>query len=94
MEENQTQNQQTQVQNNEPSAREKELEAEITKLKACISKANSESAENRRKYQSTLTEQQRLEEERAEKDRLLQEELAGYKTRERIANYKAKFLSL
>lgn len=62
------------------------------KLKAALSKANSDAAEWKRKFRETQTEQERAAAELAEQQRALQEQLDGYKTRERISSYAKKLM--
>lgn len=63
------------------------------KLKQALSKANSEAAEFKRQLREKQTEAERAEAERAENEKTLREELAAYKTRERISNYKAQLMT-
>lgn len=80
-------------------ARLKALENENAKLKVSISKTNSENAEWKKKYQSTLSEQEQARikaeeeaqaraEKEAEKDRIIEE----YKRDKNISQYQTKFL--
>ena len=69
-----------------------EESAEVLKLKAALSKANSEAAEFKRQLREKQTEQERAESERAEAAKKLQDELAEYRKRERIASYKSKLM--
>lgn len=70
-----------------------DFENEIKKLKAQLSRANTEAAENKRKYVATLDEKEKAELERAEAENKLKEELDGYRTKERISNYTSKLLA-
>ena len=67
-------------------------EAEIEKLKKALSKANSEAAENKRKYLSTLDEAQRAEEERAEKEKAREARIAELEAKERFSTYKSRLM--
>lgn len=66
---------------------------EISRLKNIISKANSEASEYKKKYQATLSEQERLEAERAEKEAAREARIAELERKEAISAYKANFLS-
>lgn len=66
--------------------------AELLRLKAALSKANSEAAEFKRQLREKQTEQERAEAERADAAKKLQDELAEYRKRERIASYKSKLM--
>ena len=61
--------------------------AEITKLKAALSKANSESAEWKRQFREKQTETERAEAERAEAEKALQEELRTLKRDKVVSEY-------
>jgi hypothetical protein len=67
---------------------------EIGKLKAALTKANSEAAELKRKHNALLTEEQRKEAERAEKEAAIQSELELLRKEKAVSNYKAKYLGL
>jgi len=60
---------------------------EIDKLKAALSKANSEAAEWKRTAREKQTEQERLESERAEAEKAMQEELAALRKGKVIDEY-------
>lgn len=66
--------------------------AEIMKLKAALSKANAEAADYKRQLREKQSEQERVEAERAEVAKKLQDELMEYRKRERIASYKSKLM--
>lgn len=68
--------------------------AEITKLKAALSKANSESAEWKRQFREKQTEQERAEAERAENEKALQEELASLRKGKVIDEYMKRCMAL
>jgi hypothetical protein len=78
-------NQEIEVEQTEP--------ADVTKLKTSLSKANSEAAEYKRQLREKQSEAERAEAERAEKEQMMQEKLAAYETRERIASYKAQLMT-
>lgn len=71
----------------------KDDSAEITKYKTLISKANAEAARYKEELRSKQTEAERAEADRLETEKKLQEELAQYRTRERISSYKANFMA-
>lgn len=68
-------------------------DTDAERLKSALSKANSEAAEYKRQLREKQTEAERAEADRLEKEKKLQEELNGYKTRERISTYKAKLMA-
>ena len=70
----------------------KDLQAELEKLKRALSKSNSEAADYKRKYQSTLDETKLAEEKRAEKEAEREQLLATYMERDRISTYKSKLM--
>lgn len=65
---------------------------ENAKLKALLSKANTEAAENKRKLNEKLTEQEKLEAERAEKEKAMQEELQTLRAEKRVSTYTNKLV--
>lgn len=68
--------------------------AEIAKLKAALSKANSESAEWKRQFREKQTEQERAEADRAERDQKLQDELAALKHDKVVSEYAKQCMAL
>ena len=73
---------------------------ENTKLKALLSKANTEAANYKRQVQekdealkAKMSEAERAEAERAERDKKSQEELNAYKAKERTATYASKLMA-
>lgn len=66
---------------------------EATKLKTALSKANGEAAEYKRLLREKQTEAERAEADRQEAEKKLQEELAAYRTRERLSSYKANYMA-
>lgn len=64
--------------------------AEATKLKASLSKANSEAAEYKRLLREKQTEQERAEAERIEAEKTMAEELAAYKRRDLVHGYESR----
>ena len=60
-----------------PESKPAQDNGEITKLKAALSKANSEAADWKRQFRDKQTEQERAEAERAEAEKAMQEELAS-----------------
>ena len=61
--------------------------SEITRLKAALSKANSESAEWKRQFRDKQSEQERAEAERAEAQKAMQEELDSLKREKTVNGY-------
>ena len=68
--------------------------AEITKLKAALSKANSEAAEFKRQFREKQTEQERAEAERAENEKALREELASLRRGKVVDEYMKRCMAL
>lgn len=77
-----------------PKAEEKQPveNAEIVKLKAALSKANSEAAEWKKALREKQTEQERKEAELAEQRKLELEELESLRKEKRISGYKSKLM--
>ena len=67
---------------------------ETDKLKAALSKANSEAAEWRRQLREKQTEQERAEAERAEREKAVEEELRGLRRDKTVSGYVAQCLAL
>ena len=65
---------------------------EITRLKAALSKANSEAAEWKRTYKATLDEAKQKELETAERRKAEVEELENLRKEKRISTYKARLM--
>lgn len=65
---------------------------EIKKYKKLIDDATAEAASFKKKYQASLSDAERKEMERAEKEKKLAEELQAYKDKERVSNYTAQFM--
>lgn len=68
--------------------------SELTKLKTMLSKANSEAADWKRKWNEKLTETERAEAERAEADKALRDELENLKRDKAVSGYVAKYLEV
>lgn len=66
---------------------------EISRLKSALSKSNSEAADYRKKWQATLSEQERAEAERQQRDQEREARIAELEKKEAIGNFKANFLS-
>ena len=64
-----------------------------SKLKGALSRANSDAAEWKRKYLATLDDAKRAEEERAERDRERDEEIATLKKERTISDLEKQYLS-
>jgi hypothetical protein len=67
---------------------------EISKLKAALSKANSESAEWKRQFREKQSEQERAEAERAEAEKAMQEELASLRRGKVVDEYAKKCMGM
>lgn len=67
---------------------------EVTKLKAALSKANSDAAEWKRQFREKQTEQERAEAERAEREKELADKLAAYERKSLVSDYTAQCLAL
>ena len=67
---------------------------EITKLKATLSKANSEAAEWKRQYREKQTEAERTEAERAEAEQALKTELETLRREKTVSDYAKRCLEL
>ena len=71
----------------------KDDQTEISKLKAALSKANSDAADWKRQFREKQTEQERAEAERAEKDKERDDLLKAFQEKERISSYTAKLMT-
>lgn len=69
-------------------------ESEVTKLKAMLSKANSEAASWKTQLREKQSEAEREAAERAEADAKLREELETLKQERAVSGYKAKYLEV
>lgn len=67
---------------------------EMTKLKAALSKANSDAAEWKRQFREKQTEQERAEAERAEREKAVEEELRNLRRDKTVSGYVAQCLAL
>ena len=67
---------------------------EVTKLKAALSKANSDAAEWKRQFREKQTEQERTEAERAEREKAVEEELTALRRDKTVSGYVAQCLAL
>ena len=67
---------------------------EADKLKAALSKANSEAAEWKRQFREKQTEQERAEAERLEREKAVEEELRGLRRDKAVSGYVANCLAL
>lgn len=68
--------------------------AEINKLKATLSKANSEAAEYKRLWKEKQTEAERAESERAESIQKMQDELTALKREKVLSEYSKQCMAL
>ena len=78
----------------ESAKTEKPDNAELEKLKAALSRANSQAAEYKRALREKQTEQERTEAERAEADKAMREELETLRKEKRVSDYTGKCLAL
>lgn len=67
---------------------------EVTKLKAALSKANSDAAEWKRQYRQGLDEAKRAEEERKEREQAVEDELRTLRRDKTVSGFVAQYLSL
>ena len=67
---------------------------EVTKLKAALSKANSDAAEWKRQYRQGLDEAKRAEEERKEHEEAVENELRTLRRDKSVSGYVAQYLAL
>ena len=75
-------------------ARDEKPNADIEKLKAALSKANSEAAEWKRQFRAKQSEAERAEAERAEQDQQMRDELETLRKEKRVSDYTGKCLAL
>lgn len=68
--------------------------AELTRVRNALNKASSEAAEYRKALREKQSEAERAEADRLENEKKLQDELAAYRTKERISTYQAKLMSV
>ena len=69
-------------------------DAELEKLKAMLSKANSQAAEYKKQLREKLSEAERAEAERAEQDKVMREELETLRKEKAVSEYTAKCVAL
>ena len=67
---------------------------EINKLKASLSKANSDAAEWKRQFREKQSEQERAEAERAEREKAVEDELRTLRRDKTVSGYTAQCLAL
>ena len=67
--------------------------AELEKQKAAVSKANADAAEWKRKHNALLTDEQRKQQEQADKLESMEKELAGLRKEKTVSEYKAKLVA-
>lgn len=72
----------------------KDNNTETNKLKAALSKANSEAAEWRRQYNAKLSESERAEAERAESIQKMQDELTALKREKVLSEYSKQCMAI
>ena len=65
-----------------------------SKLKEALSRANGDAAEWKRKYRATLDDAKRAEEERAERDKERDEELAALRKERTVSKLEAQYLAV
>ena len=78
----------------EPAKTEKPDNAELEKLKAALSRANSQAAEYKRALREKQTETERAEAERAEQEQAMRDELETLRKEKRVSDYTGKCLAL
>ena len=78
----------------EPVKTEKTDTAELEKLKAALSRANSQAAEYKRALREKQSETERAEAERAEQEQAMREELEMLRKEKRVSDYTGKCLAL
>lgn len=67
---------------------------EVTKLKAALSKANSDAAEWKRQFREKQTEAERAEAERKEREAAVEDELRTLRRDKSVSGYVAQYLAL
>lgn len=67
--------------------------AELKNVRNALNKASSEAAEYKRALREKQSEAERAEADRLENEKKLQDELAAYRTKERISSYQAKLMT-
>ena len=67
---------------------------EVTKLKAALSKANSDAAEWKRQFREKQTEAERAEAERKEREAAVEDELRTLRRNKSVSGYVAQYLAL
>ena len=67
---------------------------EVTKLKAALSKANSDAAEWKRQFREKQTESERAEAERKEREAAVEDELRTLRREKSVSGYVAQYLAL
>ena len=72
----------------------KDNSEEINKLKASLSKANSDAAELKRQFREKQSEQERAEAERAEREKAVEDELRTLRRDKTVSGYLAQCLAL
>jgi len=85
---------QTETEKTEPVKAEKPVNAEVDKLKAALSKANSEAAEYKRQLREKQSASEREAAERAEQEKSMREELETLRKEKRVSDYTAKCVAL
>ena len=78
----------------EPVKAEKPVNAEVDKLKAALSKANSEAAEYKRQLREKQSASEREAAERAEQEKSMREELEMLRKEKQVSDYTAKCVAL
>ena len=78
----------------EPKKDEKQVSAEVEKLKAALSKANSEAAEYKRALREKQTEQERAEAERLENEKAMRDELETLRKEKAVTDFTNKALEV
>lgn len=78
----------------EPTKTDKADNTEVERLKAALSRANSQAAEYKRALREKQSETERTEAERAEQEQAMREELETLRKEKRVSDYTGKCLAL
>jgi hypothetical protein len=85
---------QTETVKTEPAKTDKADTAEVDKLKAALSRANSQAAEYKRQLRAKQDAAEAAEAERAEQEQAMREELETLRKEKRVSDYTGKCLAL
>ena len=76
-----------------PEQKQSFSDDEITRLKNALSKSNSEAADYRKKWQATLSEQERIEAERQQREADMQTQLNSLMREKQTSEFEKNFLA-